>query len=241
MKTNIVLHSPDRNLFGVTIRQETKTGFLNLSDLQEAYTRARVLNGWGDRGDTSQILNSKANMERIYYLLKERDIIKQDFYGFMEEVEQKGIVRVLKELNSYRTTGRGANRTVLCDPYIWVLVAMEFNPQLYAKVVLWLTDRLILNRIEAGNMYKGLTKAISKFPNTDYIGVAKALNHIVFGKHETGIRNFANEKELKELEDVEKFFSTLIDMDFIKTQDELKKELQRYYLKKHNKELKELN
>ena len=33
MKTNIIMKSnSDRELFGIVIRQETKTGFLNLSD-----------------------------------------------------------------------------------------------------------------------------------------------------------------------------------------------------------------
>jgi hypothetical protein len=49
MKTNIIMNSPDRELFGIKIRQETKTNFLNLSDLQEAYTRARIQNGWSDK------------------------------------------------------------------------------------------------------------------------------------------------------------------------------------------------
>ena len=46
MKTNIVMKSEkDRELFGVVIKQETKTGFMSLTDLQEAYTHGRVLNG----------------------------------------------------------------------------------------------------------------------------------------------------------------------------------------------------
>ena len=50
MKTNIIMTSEqDRNLFGVTIRQETKTGFLNVSDLQEAYTRKRIQEGWSEK------------------------------------------------------------------------------------------------------------------------------------------------------------------------------------------------
>lgn len=233
MKTNIVLKSDiDRNLFGVVIRQETKTGFLNLSDLGEAYTRARVLNGWANRGDLQQIIALKDNAERIYYLLLERNLINIEISIFMEMVDQKGMVRTLKDLNVYKTTGRGENKTVYCDPYIWTLIAMELNPQLYAKVVTWLTDKLILNRIEAGNMYKGLTKAVSRFQNPDYAGIAKGLNYIIFGKHETGIRNFASAQQLKDLEDLEKFFTGLIDLEFVKTQDELKAEIRKYYERK---------
>ena len=49
METNVTLKSKDRELFGVVIRQETKTGFLNLSDLQEAYTRKRIAEGWSEK------------------------------------------------------------------------------------------------------------------------------------------------------------------------------------------------
>lgn len=34
--------SKDRELFGVIIKQDTKTSFMSLTDLQEAYTKKRV-------------------------------------------------------------------------------------------------------------------------------------------------------------------------------------------------------
>ena len=42
MKSNVTMLSKDRVLFGVTIRQDTKNGFLSVTDLQDAYFRARV-------------------------------------------------------------------------------------------------------------------------------------------------------------------------------------------------------
>lgn len=45
----VILNSPDRELFGVS-----KTQMLNLSDLQEAYTIARVQNGWSDKDISNQ-------------------------------------------------------------------------------------------------------------------------------------------------------------------------------------------
>ena len=65
MKTNVILTSSDRELFGITIRQETKTGFLNLSDLGESYTQARVRNGWAEK-NIDRIMND--NVETIFYL-----------------------------------------------------------------------------------------------------------------------------------------------------------------------------
>lgn len=71
MKTNVVLNSPDRELFGVKIRQESKTQMLNLSDLQEAYTIARVQNGWNNKGQLQDIKPRKNllyfSRTRVYY------------------------------------------------------------------------------------------------------------------------------------------------------------------------------
>lgn len=220
MKSNIVMNSPDRELFGVKIRQETKTEFLNLSDLQEAYTRARVLNNWANKGHFQDILGQKENIERIYCLLDELKIINSDFSDFIETCESTSLLKVLKKLKVYKTSGARHTRTVWAHPAIWVMIALELNPRLYAKVSIWLADKLILNRIEAGNFYKSLSKALGKFKangeQIDYVKLAKALNHKVFGKHEAGIRNFATKEELQKLYELESNISFAIDMGFIK-------------------------
>jgi hypothetical protein len=41
MESNIIMNSKDRDLFGIVIKQETKTGFLSVSELQKAYEVAR--------------------------------------------------------------------------------------------------------------------------------------------------------------------------------------------------------
>ena len=64
MKTNVVMISKDRDLFGVTIKQDTKTSFMSLTDLQEAYTRKRIQEGWNDKR-IENILSNKESAERI--------------------------------------------------------------------------------------------------------------------------------------------------------------------------------
>ena len=123
------------------------------------------MNGWSDKHLT-EVFRDTANVERIYYILYEQGIIKSQISEFMESVSKQGIIKTLKGIGVYKTTGRGENKTVMCNPYIWVLMAMELNPQLYAKVVTWLTDKLILNRIEAGNMCKALNSALYKNQKT---------------------------------------------------------------------------
>ena len=221
MKTNITMKSEkDRELFGVVIKQETKTGFMSLTDLQEAYTHARVLNGWSDKR-IDHIIKQVENSERIYYLLKEQGFVNVSIDTFTEMVEKDGIIKVLKKAGVYKTTGRAENKTTMCNSYIWVLVAMELNPQLYAKVVTWLTDKLILNRIEAGNMCKTLNSALYKIKNTDFSKIAIEINKKVFGKHEAGIRNTRGKEELEKLYRLEDRLAFAIDRGYIKSTDEI--------------------
>ena len=120
------------------IRQDTKDSFLSLSDLNDAYIRAREINGWADR-DMNNILMTDFVIERIYYIIIEQIFNKNNendkttnswFYenfkdcsSFKKYVKENGIAKVLKQLHLYRMTGRGENREVMCNPYIWVLVA----------------------------------------------------------------------------------------------------------------------
>jgi len=215
MKSTVVLKSSDRQIFGITVKQQTKNKFMSVSDLQSVYEKARWVHGWSDRR-INDILQSNQVQERIYYLLSEREIIKTTFPAFMEMAEKEGIVKCMKGLDVWKTTGRGETRSVYCDPYIWVLMAMELNPMLYAKVVMWLTDSLIFDRIEAGTEYQPMNSAIKNLVRTpDYIKYAKAINKKVFGHHQYGMRNLASASELRKIADIEKFITQGIEMGMI--------------------------
>lgn len=223
------MKSPDRNLFGVTIRQDTN-GFLNLSDLQKSYNAESIRDNWPTRRIES-VLSAENNYPRMYYALKEGNFINTSFLAFMEMIENKGINKTLKSLGLYKTLGARENKSAWCHPIIFVLVSLEMNPKIYGKTIYWLADKLIINRIEAGNLYKSLTNSIKKFnPNGEqYATLAKALNHIVFRKHEAGIRNLATSSQLKSLELLETKMSFAIDMGYITSFDMLLSELRKIY------------
>jgi len=79
MKTNIVMKSQDRDLFGVIIRQETKTGFLNVSDLTRAYETERSKKGWKLKR-VDNVLSVADNAERAYHILKKQGYLKDTKY-----------------------------------------------------------------------------------------------------------------------------------------------------------------
>lgn len=226
MKTNQELQSPDRELFGVVIRQDTRDSFLCLTDLQNAYELKRGELGWSDR-DLNNILSTASVKERVYYLLQKREIITPSFSGFMESANRDGIVSLLKRIGVYRMSGKAENRKVMCDPYIWVLLAMEMNPEIYAEVVMWLTDRLIFDRIEAGDNFRPMNNAISKIVDKpEYYKFAIEINRRIFGQHYTGIRNIAKSKELKLIAKIETSVKDMIELGFLKSEEDIMKVIQ---------------
>jgi len=221
MLTNVTMKSQDRELFGIIIRQETKNGFLSLTELQKAYEIARWQYGWSEINIAS-LMQSNKMLERLYYVLKEKDIIKVEFPTFIEMANKEGITKVLKGLQLWKTTGKGANRTVMCDPYIWTAIALELNPMIYAKVISFITDSLIFDRIEAGNEFKPMNQAIKSIvPSPDYKKYSIAINEKIFGKHMTGMRNLANAKQLQKITDIEKFITQGISIGMIKNDEQL--------------------
>jgi hypothetical protein len=231
MKTNVVLKSSDRNLFGTIIRQNTKDGqSLSVSDLQSSYNFARFQFGWSDRR-ISDIMKYKDFQERAYHILNERGIIKTTIIAFMEMVEKEGITKVLKGLKVWKTSGRGENKSTYCDPYIWVLLAMELNPLIYAKVVIWLTDSLIFNRVLAGSYFIPMNSAIKEIiPNPDYRKYAQLINMKVFGKHQSGIRDYANQDQLKQVAEIENLITQNINLGIIKNERQIIYVLENYKL-----------
>lgn len=232
METNVIMNSSDRELFGHIIRQETKTGFLSLTDLQTVFDSIKTKKGWINK-QINELISRKENVERIYYILEKQNIINLDLSKFIEMVDNNGIATTLKAFGAYRTTGARVKRNVWCNPYIWILIALELSPEMYANAVIWLTDSLILDRIEAGNMYKGLTSAMKRFNNVNYAKLGAALNYVVFGKHEMALRNKGTESQLKELHNLERSLAFSIESGYITSFDQLLNDLRKIYQNKY--------
>jgi hypothetical protein len=186
------------------------------------------MHGWSDRS-IHTVLQASGTQEKVYHLLKERNLINLGFPNFTELVESEGLITVMKGLGVWKTTGRGENRNVVCDPYVWTLLAMELNPMLYAKVIIWLTDSLIFDRMEAGDKFKPMNGAISRLlEKPDYPKYAREINLRVFGEHIQGMRNLASAKELRLISEIENTVTKAIEHGWVKSEEEILKLIRTY-------------
>lgn len=233
MKSNVVMKSEDRTLFGSIVRQETKTGMLSVSDLGDIAAKRNAEKGYSIK-HIPELIQRRENVERIYFILKEQGFINVDPSTFIEMVGSNGITRTLKAAGAWKTTGARHTKSTWANPYIWMLIALEVSPEIYGKAIAWLTDKLIINRIEAGNFYKEMTSALRKLgEKIDYSAVARAINYIVFNRHELAIRNTATQHQLKEIEDIEKKVAFVINLGFVTNFDALMKMLRAMYAEKY--------
>jgi hypothetical protein len=233
MLENTLLESKSRELYGIVIPQMVNSEMLSISDLREAYTRARVQNGWADKTIES-IAQGIQFRERIYFLLKEKSFINIGISLFMKNIEDKGFAHYMKELGVYKTTGRADNKKTYADPYLWVAFAMEMNPELYAKVIIWLTDGLIFERLEACNNNKVLNDKIKSIVNTNdykpYSLVALAINKKILNSQSVGIRNTATKAQLRAINDLEGKLIFAIENSYITKFSGITQAIEKYIL-----------
>ena len=224
MKTNQILHSQDRELFGIIIPQETSTQFLSISELQMSYDNIREGKGWSVKriGD---IMRTDAFVERAYYLIKDEvklpESLNTSFPVFKKYVDSNTINSILKEFRMWKLTGKGGERKTWCHPLIWIAIALELNPEIFAKVVKWIKDGLISARLECGINYLELTQNIKEhilpLENNNpicYRLIAGYCNYKVFGKNEVGIRNYASKDDLAKLNKLEMLVSSFIESGY---------------------------
>lgn len=192
LKTNQVL---TRKMGDFDVFQRTKDGMFNATTL---------LKQWNENtGSQKQMIHftENKNTEEFVKVL----ISKED----------------LKERNSVLIQSRGKNGGTWMHPFLFIDFAMWINPEFKYDVIKFVYDELIKYRVDAGIEYKEVGRVISSIVDKSFIAtamsnVSKAINHIVFGGHESGIRNKQGcESKMRKLLDIEKNIVMLIDCGFV--------------------------
>lgn len=224
MKSNVVLQSKDRVLLGVNVSVMSKDGYVCITDATEALNKKRLSKGMQIK-KVGEIISTSAFNERCNELvnkLSNRELLKRENYRLKNnDMKINGLIDLGKMGLAYKK-GRGETQKWFVNPYLFVMIALEMDPEIYAEVIIWLTDGLIENRNQAGDAYIKMCSAVSKVvSNNDELSdkikrVAKGINFVVFNKHEDGIRNSASKDELNDIIAIENVIAALVDGDFLK-------------------------
>lgn len=165
---------------------------------------------------------------------------KKEVTKFFERKETKEFLDAMLDTDEFDNTQnlaylktRGKNGGTWMHPYLFIDFAMWLNPKFKLEVIKFVYDQLIETRHDAGINFNRLTKSVRGFKGVDYPTIAKGLNWIVFGVHEKNIRNTADQSKLNELTELQKQLSFAIDMGYIKSFNQLLKEMRKLYHNKH--------
>lgn len=216
MKTNVNII---RKLNDFEVVQRTKDGYFDANAL---------LNLWNNtpgstRRRKDDFLNSVKTKEFIDALQEE---IANGELSPLAFYEKKG-----------RNTASGRNKDELwMHPYLFIDFAMWINPKFKVSVIKFVYDELIKHRHLSGDYYNKLSSLLSRFPETKYPEVAKALNYIVFNKHKRDIRNFATPEEQNDLQQLERDMCEFVERGYITSYKKFIETLQNEWRKRHSKE-----
>lgn len=124
-------------------------------------------------------------------------------------------------------------------PILFIKFAMWLNPRFEVQVIKFVYDQMISYRNEAGDAYKELGKAVGRIVGKSFMSsamsqIAKGINHIIFGEHDTLIRNqHGNEEKMRELFRFEHKVADLIDEGFLTDFDGVMKYLRDMWKRQH--------
>lgn len=192
MKTEQIM---ERDLNGVVVRQSTKNAYFNANDLLALYhVGAKVERRIEDYLRTK---NTKGYISAI-----------------QADIEKPEDSRELESPQVYYAK-RGKNGGTWMHPYLFIDFAMWLSPKFKLTCVKWIYDKLIEVRIDSGDTFKEVNKALfnakPSMPPYEYSNEAKMINKLAFGKSDGGQRNHATEGQLDMLCKLQKADIALIE------------------------------
>lgn len=189
-------------------------------------------------GDFNVIQRTKDGMFDATELLKQwnsRSGQRKGVDEFIRKQSTQEFISTLEVEESINTTKvvlsrKGKKGGTWMHPLLFIDFAMWLNPRFKYHVLKFVYDQLIEQRHAAGDMYRTLSNAAKQLPGVDYRRIAKGLNYIVFGRHESGtLRQIATTKQLTELSEVQNKLAFAVDMGYIKSFQDLIDEMKKIY------------
>lgn len=147
--------------------------------------------------------------------------------------------QLLMKIKGRNTKQGKTSDKVWMNPLLFIKFAMWINPTFEVKVLRFVYDEMIKFRNLSGDAYPSMCKALkSILPENIFRDkvkdLAKSLNIIVYGKHESEMRNkVADEGKLKELYELEMNIAQWINLGIVNDYHSLKKALNNLYYQKY--------
>lgn len=213
MKTNQIMIRP---MGDFKVVQRTKDAFFNATDLLKQWNQLK-----GMKKEVNDYFDLSSTKEFIYTIM-ERENYDTGNYPYHKSRANKG-----------------DNAGTWMHPLLFIDFAMWINPSFKYDVLKFVYDEMIKFRNLADDAYPSMCKAVSSIlPDTLFKqkikDLAKSLNIIVYGKHESEMRNkIGDEAKIRELYELELQIAQWIDLGFIKDYNSLKSTLTKLYYRKY--------
>lgn len=212
MKTNQVMK---RQMGIFAVYQRTQDGYFEANELirqwNETYDKKKTVKQYLSREDTTILVNTIIEREKPNLASSASD------NQYVAYIERKG-----------RNTSRGRTRDeTYMNPILFIDFCMWINPEFKYDVLKFISDQMLQYRNDAGDAYRKLASSVELLVGKNGMprfmpNISKALNYVIFGTHETMIRNnHGDETQQRELWKLEIKLADLIDDGFIKSYDEL--------------------
>lgn len=147
--------------------------------------------------------------------------------------------QLLIKVKGRNTKGGKTLDKVWMNPLLFIKFAMWINPTFEVKVLRFVYDEMIKFRNLSGDAYPTMCKAVKSILPEDIFrekiqDLARSLNIIVYGKHESEMRNkIADESKLRELYELEMNIAQWINLGIVNNYQSLKKALTNLYYQKY--------
>lgn len=212
MKTNQIMKRPMGNF---AVEQRTKDYMFNATSLLKQWNKFVETN----KEDTQNFRYVKKDLDDFF----NNKNIKEFVEALMEE--EKLHTQNSAYVKSRARVDRGGGTWM--HPILFVKFAMWLNPRFEVQVIKFVYDQMLKYRNEAGEAYKALSTAVGKIVPENEMRkkmpiIGKALNWIIFNKHEHQARNeYGVEDKQRELFNFERQVAMLINDGFIRNYDSL--------------------
>jgi hypothetical protein len=201
MKTAVIMQ---RQFNGLPIRQNSKTGFLNVNDLMDCYLTENP--------------KSSKKVENYFRLNQTKEFAETIREAELEAKNQNthkngDLVLPLVEPIKVIESKRGVNGGTWVHPYLFLDFAMWLNPKFKLWAMSIIEDKLIELRNESGEKFKEMNQALKSSGATsprEYMKEASLMNKLTFGNPKGGQRNQATQDQLKMLNKLQKYNAHLI-------------------------------